>query len=108
MAKVRVMAGTPSDKDTQVTKADAKAELKKNAGALKLLLHIYKKKGVVGWYKVGLSNATIFFINISVTQGMHAQIVKAVLQQALLFVLRDIFEKYTLMGVLLLRNLRAA
>ncbi|TIA89900.1 hypothetical protein E3P99_01805 [Wallemia hederae] len=91
MAKVRVMAGTSSNNDTQVTKADAKAELKKNSGALKLLLHIYKKKGVVGWYK-----------------GMHAQIVKAVLQQALLFVLRDIFEKYTLMGVLLIRSLRAA
>lgn len=36
---------------------------------------------------------------------MHAQIVKAVLQQALLFMLRDIFEKYTLLGVLLLRKL---
>lgn len=41
-------------------------------------------------------------------QGMHAQIVKAVLQQALLFVLRDIFEKYTLMGVLILRGLQSS
>lgn len=41
-------------------------------------------------------------------QGMHAQIIKAVLQQALLFVLRDIFEKYTLTGVLILRGLHSS
>ncbi|EOR01193.1 Peroxisomal adenine nucleotide transporter 1 [Wallemia ichthyophaga EXF-994] len=91
MAKVRVMAGTPVTWRSSRTIEQDKKELKKNTGALKLLMHIYKKRGIAGWY-----------------QGMHAQIVKAVLQQALLFVLRDIFEKYTLFGVLILRSLRSA
>ncbi|TIA73827.1 hypothetical protein E3P91_01233 [Wallemia ichthyophaga] len=91
MAKVRVMAGTPVTWRSSRTIEQDKKELKKNTGAVKLLMHIYKKRGIAGWY-----------------QGMHAQIVKAVLQQALLFVLRDIFEKYTLFGVLILRSLRSA
>ncbi|TIC12187.1 hypothetical protein E3Q14_01865 [Wallemia mellicola] len=91
MAKVRVMAGDSVNEDKTIRSEQDKKTLKKNAGALKLLLQIYKKKGMIGWYK-----------------GMHAQIVKAVLQQALLFVLRDIFEKYTLMGVLILRGLRSS
>ncbi|EIM24034.1 mitochondrial carrier [Wallemia mellicola CBS 633.66] len=91
MAKVRVMAGDSVNEDKTIRSEQDKKTLKKNAGALKLLLQIYKKKGMIGWYK-----------------GMHAQIVKAVLQQALLFVLRDIFEKYTLMGVLILRGLQSS
>lgn len=91
MAKVRVMAGDSINEDKTVRSEQDKKTLKKNAGALKLLLQVYKKKGMIGWYK-----------------GMHAQIIKAVLQQALLFVLRDIFEKYTLMGVLILRGLHSS
>ncbi|TIC20673.1 hypothetical protein E3Q13_00314 [Wallemia mellicola] len=91
MAKVRVMAGDSVNEDKTIRSEQDKKTLKKNAGALKLLLQVYKKKGMIGWYK-----------------GMHAQIVKAVLQQALLFVLRDIFEKYTLMGVLILRGLQSS
>lgn len=110
MAKVRVMAGTPVTWRSSKTIEQDKKELKKNTGALKLLMHIYKKRGIAGWYQVGHSSSSLahLLILVSFLQGMHAQIVKAVLQQALLFVLRDIFEKYTLFGVLIMRSLRSA
>ncbi|PKI83421.1 hypothetical protein MVES1_002486 [Malassezia vespertilionis] len=46
--------------------------------AFEVLGHIFKEKGISGWY-----------------QGMHAQITKAVLSQALLFYFRDYFEIWT-------------
>lgn len=46
--------------------------------AFEVLAHIFKEKGLSGWY-----------------QGMHAQITKAVLSQALLFYFRDYFEIWT-------------
>lgn len=51
MAKVRVMAGSTADSDSLSVEEDKK-QLKKNTGAIKLLMQIYKKKGVTGWYKV--------------------------------------------------------
>ncbi|WFD01438.1 hypothetical protein MOBT1_000101 [Malassezia obtusa] len=46
--------------------------------AFEVLGHIFKEKGITGWY-----------------QGMPAQITKAVLSQALLFYFRDYFEIWT-------------
>ncbi|KAF9778916.1 adenine nucleotide transporter [Thelephora terrestris] len=51
----------------------------KHPGALDLLRAVYKREGLVGWY-----------------QGMGAQIVKAVLSQALLFMSKDQFEHWAL------------
>jgi len=51
----------------------------KYAGAIDVLQKVLGEKGLVGWY-----------------QGMGAQITKAVLSQALLFMLKDQFERYAL------------
>ncbi|KAG2060890.1 mitochondrial carrier [Suillus hirtellus] len=84
MAKVRIQARS-SDTDTLENESlpggrngntDSKA---KQAGALGLLLRVLRKEGFVGWY-----------------QGMSAQIIKAVLSQALLFVSKEQFEHWAL------------
>lgn len=84
MAKVRIQARS-SDTDTLENEGlpggrngntDSKA---KQAGALGLLLRVLRKEGFVGWY-----------------QGMSAQIIKAVLSQALLFVSKEQFEHWAL------------
>ncbi|KAG1841128.1 mitochondrial carrier domain-containing protein [Suillus subalutaceus] len=51
----------------------------KQAGAVSLLLRVLRKEGFVGWY-----------------QGMSAQIIKAVISQALLFVSKEQFEHWAL------------
>lgn len=51
----------------------------KHPGALDLLRGVYKREGFVGWY-----------------QGMSAQIIKAVISQALLFMSKDQFEHWAL------------
>jgi hypothetical protein len=84
MAKVRIQARS-TDKDTsesedlpggQIGNTKPKA---KQSGALSLLLRVLRKEGFVGWY-----------------QGMSAQIIKAVLSQALLFVSKEQFEHWAL------------
>jgi len=55
--------------------------------AVELLRKVYKERGFAGWY-----------------QGMSAQIIKAVLAQALLFMLKDQFERYALLIILLFRR----
>jgi len=107
MAKVRIQARTSDDADTaeQVIEAVeegealsfavvAKGEQKplnrpiakrtpKYKGALDVLSKVLKEQGIVGWY-----------------QGMGAQITKAVLSQALLFMSKDQFERYALIIML--------
>jgi len=51
----------------------------KHPGALDLLRTVYRRDGFVGWY-----------------HGMNAQIIKAVLSQALLFMSKDQFEHWSL------------
>jgi len=51
----------------------------KHPGALDLLRMVYKREGFAGWY-----------------QGMSAQIIKAVISQALLFMSKDQFEHWSL------------
>ncbi|KAG1750078.1 mitochondrial carrier [Suillus lakei] len=85
MAKVRIQArsadvdaseseGLPGGGRNGNTKPKAK-----QADALGLLLRVLRKEGFVGWY-----------------QGMSAQIIKAVLSQALLFVSKEQFEHWAL------------
>jgi len=51
----------------------------KHVGALDILARVYRHQGILGWY-----------------QGMSAQITKAVLSQALLFMSKDQFEHWAL------------
>ncbi|ORZ38008.1 mitochondrial carrier domain-containing protein [Catenaria anguillulae PL171] len=58
--------------------------------AMDVLRKVLKAEGLVGWYK-----------------GMQPQILKAVLSQALLFVLKDKIDKYTLVAFMLVRGASA-
>jgi len=86
MAKVRIQArGT----DAQMAKEEGlpapphhtyhHSANSKHPGALDLLKAVYKREGFAGWY-----------------QGMSAQIIKAVISQALLFMSKDQFEHWSL------------
>lgn len=84
MAKVRIQARS-ADTDASESKGlpvgndgNTKPKLV-HVGALSLLLRVLRKEGFVGWY-----------------QGMSAQIIKAVLSQALLFVSKEQFEHWAL------------
>jgi len=83
MAKVRVQASGGSGKqDKQDAAEKGLAPVKrepKYKGALDVLTRVLRREGFLGWYK-----------------GMGAQITKAVLSQALLFMSKDQFERYAL------------
>ncbi|KAG9099608.1 ADP/ATP carrier protein [Ceratobasidium sp. 370] len=64
---------------------------KAQGSAVALLAKVLREEGFVGWY-----------------QGMGAQITKAVLSQALLFMLKDQFERYALIIMFFIRKLRSA
>ncbi|KIJ12796.1 hypothetical protein PAXINDRAFT_170993 [Paxillus involutus ATCC 200175] len=97
MAKVRIQART-SDVDVEEAKdlpdssrrASHSAKTRQ-AGALGLLIRVLKTEGFVGWY-----------------QGMSAQIIKAVLSQALLFVSKEQFESWALAMMLMFSKLKSA
>ncbi|EJD06515.1 adenine nucleotide transporter [Fomitiporia mediterranea MF3/22] len=80
MAKVKIQAGTQNADAELPSPGSAFAKKPKNDGAITLLTRIVKERGLIGWY-----------------QGMSAQIIKAVLSQALLFMSKDQFEQYALM-----------
>lgn len=88
MAKVRIQAGTQSASSSSSTSsslptpASSKTPYTKPSssdGAVALLTRVLREQGLSGWYK-----------------GMGAQIIKAVIAQALLFASKDQFELYTL------------
>jgi hypothetical protein len=89
MAKVRIQARS-ADTDASESKGllggrNGNIEPKAmHVGALGLLLRVLRKEGFVGWY-----------------QGMSAQIIKAVLSQALLFVSKEQFEHWALVIMVL-------
>ncbi|KAI8886052.1 mitochondrial carrier [Backusella circina FSU 941] len=58
-------------------------------GSIDVLTRVLKTEGFTGWYK-----------------GMSAQISKAVLSQALLFMIKDIFTNYTILAFALLRKIK--
>ncbi|CAE6519585.1 unnamed protein product [Rhizoctonia solani] len=73
-----------------VTRVPSRKAAKPPKSAVKLLAKVLREDGVLGWY-----------------QGMGAQITKAVLAQALLFMLKDQFERYALVIMLFIRKLRS-
>ncbi|KAI9261978.1 mitochondrial carrier domain-containing protein [Sporodiniella umbellata] len=80
MAKVRLQ-WKPS-KETQEKRAPY-------TGALDVLARVLQTEGIFGWYN-----------------GMSTQITKAVLSQALLFVMKDIFTNYTVLAFALIQASR--
>ncbi|KAH9945076.1 adenine nucleotide transporter [Epithele typhae] len=97
MAKVRIQARTADIEDAEVAheplpKHNAPHHKKHaHVGALTVLARVYRKKGLVGWY-----------------QGMSAQLIKAVITQALLFMSKDQFEKYALAIMIMFYRLQGA
>jgi hypothetical protein len=79
MAKVRIQAKSAPKENGDIEKAEGSRMKQKQAGALSILAHVLRTEGFLGWY-----------------QGMGAQITKAVLSQALLFMSKDQFEVYAL------------
>ncbi|KAH8117994.1 adenine nucleotide transporter [Phellopilus nigrolimitatus] len=88
MAKVRIQAGTQGADGTLPSTVSDSSKKAKQDGAVTLLTRVLKEQGLLGWY-----------------QGMGAQITKAVLSQALLFMSKDLFEQYALMIMLMHRRL---
>ncbi|TCD63204.1 ADP/ATP carrier protein [Steccherinum ochraceum] len=95
MAKVRIQARSADVEDAK-EEHHAKPHAHeyhhtqyKHAGALDILARVWTKEGFVGWY-----------------QGMGAQIFKAVLSQALLFLSKEQFETWTLAFTVFLWTLR--
>lgn len=97
MAKVRLQAkyDAPNTQDQPQAESSAKPSSKKHqskerySGAIDVLRQVYSEKGCPGWY-----------------QGMQAQIMKAVLSQALLFGIKDILEDYTVLMLILFSKIR--
>jgi len=94
MAKVRIQARSACSEATgeeqnELPEPHHQRERSKHIGALELLAKVWEREGFVGWY-----------------QGMQAQITKAVLSQALLFMSKDQFEHWTLMIMLLFARIR--
>ncbi|KAH9944831.1 adenine nucleotide transporter [Amylocystis lapponica] len=95
MAKVRIQARTADVEDAVVEHHSVPPPHTyhhphgHHVGALTILERVWRKQGFLGWY-----------------QGMGAQITKAVLSQALLFVSKDQFEHWALAIMVLLYQLR--
>jgi len=95
MAKVRIQARSADEEDA-VLEHHPKPhphEFHHNrfqhVGALDILARVWRKEGFVGWY-----------------QGMSAQVTKAVISQALLFLSKEQFEHWTLAMMVFLYGLR--
>jgi len=99
MAKVRLQAkydtSQNSDEESLADKPQPSETSKKRHskerynGAIDVLRQVYAEKGCLGWY-----------------QGMQAQIMKAVLSQALLFGIKDMLEDYTVLLLIVASNFR--
>ncbi|KAG2174542.1 hypothetical protein INT44_006805 [Umbelopsis vinacea] len=81
MAKVRLQWKAPKEME---------GKIQAYTGSFDVLGRVLKTEGFFGWYK-----------------GMSTQITKAVLSQALLFMMKDIFTRYTIMAFALVRALKA-
>ncbi|KAG6900825.1 hypothetical protein C0993_000144 [Termitomyces sp. T159_Od127] len=80
MAKVRIQARSADTEDGQDVKPlEPHHAHSKHVGAIRILTRVLQKEGIAGWY-----------------QGMQAQITKAVLSQALLFMSKEQFEHWAL------------
>lgn len=93
MAKTRLQAKYDGDDADDVDLAAGEAKKaatgakpkrkERYSGAIDCLAQVYKEQGFTGWY-----------------QGMQAQIVKAVLSQALLFGIKDALEAYVVVALI--------
>ena len=103
MAKVRVQAhGSASEK------VEGKPHVPKYSGAVDVLKKVYKSEGLVGWYQVRHSALPHSIESLCFLQGMGAQILKAVLAQAFLFMSKDQFEHYALVIMIVWQRLITA
>ncbi|KAI0368001.1 adenine nucleotide transporter [Pilatotrama ljubarskyi] len=97
MAKVRIQARSADIEEAQEEHIPLPQHNKPHhkgthhVGALTVLARIWRRNGFVGWY-----------------QGMSAQLVKAVITQALLFMSKDQFEHWALAIMVLFYRLRGA
>lgn len=98
MAKVRIQARTAdAGDDSEQHPGSYHHEHSKHAGALDILARVWKREGFVGWYQVCPSTIMRHRRLICLrNQGMKAQIIKAVLSQALLFMSKEQFEHWAL------------
>lgn len=87
MAKVRIQASGSSSGDSDLP--SPATEKKQSKSAVSLLRNVLKDEGLLGWY-----------------QGMSAQLIKAVLTQALLFMSKEQFEQYALAIMMMQARLR--
>ncbi|CAK5268375.1 unnamed protein product [Mycena citricolor] len=97
MAKVRIQTRSADDDEAAQTHLPAPSSHHahhdhsqlKHPGALDILGQVLRKEGFVGWYR-----------------GMSAQIIKAVLSQALLFMSKEQFEQWALRIIIIFARLR--
>ncbi|KAI0749678.1 adenine nucleotide transporter [Daedaleopsis nitida] len=96
MAKVRIQARSADIEDAQEEHSPLPKHNKPHhntghahVGALTVLARVWRRNGFVGWY-----------------QGMSAQLIKAVITQALLFMSKDQFEHWALAIMVLIWRLR--
>ncbi|KAJ6623967.1 mitochondrial carrier [Mycena sp. CBHHK59/15] len=98
MAKVRIQTRTADTEEAVIEHAELPVahhahhdtSKLKHPGAIDILVQVWQREGVVGWY-----------------QGMAAQITKAVLSQALLFMSKEQFEQWALAIMILFARLRS-
>ncbi|KAI0833626.1 adenine nucleotide transporter [Trametes gibbosa] len=97
MAKIRIQARSADVEEAQEEHIPLPQHNKPHhksghhVGALTVLSRVWRRQGFLGWY-----------------QGMGAQLIKAVITQALLFMSKDQFEHWALAIMVLLYRLRGA
>ena len=114
MAKVRIQARTADEEDaveqhhSRPHRHEYHHDKHRHAGALDILARVWRKEGLLGWYQVRRPHSWEFAYKRSprVAQGMEAQITKAVISQALLFLSKEQFEHWTLALVIAIWQLR--
>ncbi|KAJ7285156.1 mitochondrial carrier domain-containing protein [Mycena rebaudengoi] len=97
MAKVRIQARTADTEEAESQNLDIPVANRphhnhsklQHPGALDILSQVWRRDGMVGWYR-----------------GMSAQITKAVLSQALLFMSKEQFEQWALAIMILFARMR--
>jgi adenine nucleotide transporter 17 len=80
-----------------ITQPEEGSEYDRHDGAVQILQKVYKKHGLLGWYKVAPFCHLI--------QGLNTQISKAVLTQAILFYFKEVFTEYTILLIALARRI---
>ena len=89
MAKVRIQARSADVDD------DSRGKSSK-VGALEILRRVWKREGFLAWYQVRHFLLPFGEPTDNSLKGMQAQITKAVLSQALLFMSKEQFEQWAL------------